>query len=183
MSQPYIGQILMVGFNFPPAGWALCNGQLMPISENEALFQLLGTTYGGDGEETFALPNLQSRVPIHMGQGPGVTQNYVIGEMAGVENVTLTTQQIPNHNHNAMVLSGNTSANQSTPAATTILSDEAQSQANGPLVYVANSGTNQVTLAPQTIQIAGGSQPHENLQQYLTLNYVISLFGVFPSQN
>ena len=120
MSQPYIGQIMMVGFNFPPAGWANCDGQLMPISENEALFQIIGTTYGGDGQETFGLPNMQSRVAVHMGQGPGVTQNYQIGETGGVEQVTLTTQQIPSHNHNVQVLSGNTSANQSTPSSSTI---------------------------------------------------------------
>jgi len=185
MSQPYVGQILMVGFNFAPAGWMLCQGQTLPISENETLFQLIGTTYGGDGQETFQLPNLCGRVPIHMGQGPGITQNYQIGEAAGVEQVTLTTQQIPNHNHNVQVLTGNTTNNTSTPSGSTILSDEAQSPANSAFVYVpvGNPATNQVTLAAQTIQIAGGSQPHENRQEYLTVNFAISLFGVFPSQN
>jgi microcystin-dependent protein len=182
MSSPYVGQILMCGFNFAPAGWALCNGQTLPISENEVLFQLIGTTYGGDGESTFNLPNLCGRVPVHMGQGPGITQNYQVGEAAGVEQVTLTTQQIPNHNHNVQVLSGNTSANQSTPSSSTILSDEAQAPADSAFVYVPVSG-NQVTLGAQTIQIAGGSQPHDNMQEYLTVNFVISLFGVFPSQN
>src|SRR5690349_5751187 len=99
MSQPYVGEIRMFGGNFPPNGWAFCDGQTMPISENEVLFQLIGTTYGGDGEETFNLPNLQSRIPLHAGQGPGLSQAYQIGEMGGVESVTLSVQQIPNHTH------------------------------------------------------------------------------------
>src|SRR6188474_1356622 len=99
MSQPYIGEIRMFAGSFAPAGWAFCDGQLMPISENDALFTLIGTTYGGDGQETFAMPNLQSRIPIHMGQGPGITQNYQIGEMGGVESVTISVQQNPIHNH------------------------------------------------------------------------------------
>src|SRR6478752_7772156 len=98
MSQPFVGEIRMFGGNFAPAGWAFCNGQVLPISENDVLFNLIGTTYGGDGQETFALPNLQSRVPIHMGQGPGLS-SYTIGEMGGTETVTLTTNQIPAHNH------------------------------------------------------------------------------------
>ena len=99
MSQPYVGEIRMFGGSFAPAGWAFCNGQLMPISENDTLFNLIGTTYGGDGQETFGLPDLQGRIPIHAGQGPGISQNYQIGENAGTESVTLTTQQIPNHSH------------------------------------------------------------------------------------
>src|SRR6478609_2130708 len=99
MGQPFVGEIRMFGGNFAPAGWAFCSGQLMPISENDTLFNLIGTTYGGDGQETFALPDLQSRIPMHQGQGPGIGQNYVIGEKDGVESVTLTTQQIPVHNH------------------------------------------------------------------------------------
>src|SRR3954462_7517572 len=99
MGSPYIGEIRMFGGSFAPAGWAFCDGQLMPISENDALFTLIGTTYGGDGQETFGLPNLQSRIPVHQGTGPGISQSYVIGQMTGVESVTLTTQQIPVHNH------------------------------------------------------------------------------------
>jgi microcystin-dependent protein len=99
MSQPYVGEIRMFGGSFAPAGWAFCNGALMPISENEVLFNLIGTTYGGDGQETFALPDLQGRVPIHAGQGPNISQNYQLGEKAGVESVLLSTQQIPNHSH------------------------------------------------------------------------------------
>src|SRR5215217_1586487 len=105
MSQPFVGEIRMFGGNFPPNGWALCNGQAIPISQNDTLFQLIGTTYGGDGQETFNLPNLQSRVPMHQGQGPGVSQSYQLGEMAGVESVTLTIQQIPNHTHNLLASS------------------------------------------------------------------------------
>src|SRR5881394_307932 len=99
MSNPYIGEIRMFGGNFAPNGWAFCDGSLIAISENDALFNLIGTTYGGDGQNTFALPDLRGRIPVHQGQGPGISQNYTIGEVAGVENVTLTTQQIPSHNH------------------------------------------------------------------------------------
>jgi microcystin-dependent protein len=176
MSQPYVGQILMVGFNFAPAGWMLCQGQLLPISEYETLFNLIGTTYGGDGQENFALPNLCGRVPVHMGG----SQSYILGEAAGVESVTLTTQTIPNHNHLVQVLTGNTAGNVSKPTNTTILSDEAQAPAGSAFVYVP-VGANQVPLAAQTIQIAGGSQPHENMQPYLTVNFAIALFGIYPS--
>src|SRR5262245_35631807 len=105
MSQPFVGEIRMFGGNFAPAGWAFCQGQLLPISQNETLFNLIGTTYGGDGQNTFALPDLQGRVPMHQGQGPGISQSYIIGETGGVESVTLTTQQIPSHNH-PLVASG-----------------------------------------------------------------------------
>ena len=114
MGEPFVGEIRMFGGNFPPAGWAFCNGQLMPISENETLFQLIGTTYGGDGQETFGLPDLQGRIPLHMGQGPGISQNYLEGEKAGVESVTLTTNQMPVHNH-AVIVSQDL-ANSPTPA-------------------------------------------------------------------
>src|SRR5437868_12241103 len=120
MSSPYVGQILIFGCNFAPAGWALCQGQLLPISENETLFNLIGTTYGGDGQETFGLPNLQGRVPIHMGQGPGITQNYQIGEALGVEYVTLTTQQIASHNHGMLAATSDGNAN--VPGTSTVLS-------------------------------------------------------------
>ncbi|MGB9365251.1 MAG: tail fiber protein [Xanthobacteraceae bacterium] len=178
MSSPYVGQILMVGFNFAPAGWMLCQGQLLPISEYETLFQLIGTTYGGDGQSTFGLPNLSGRVPLHMGTGASGT-TYTIGESAGVESVTLTTQQIPNHNHLVQVLEAPGGA--SKPGGN-ILATEALSVQQNCFTYGAFGGT-QSTLAPATIQPAGGSQPHENMQPYLTVNFAISLFGVFPSQN
>ena len=171
MSQPYVGEIRMFAGNFEPAGWMFCHGQILPISENETLFQLIGTTYGGDGQETFALPNLASRVPVHMGQGPGIAQNYTIGEMAGVETVTLTTQQIPNHGH-PLFASQNTAE---------------QTQVSGHVL--ANSATAQMYFedVPATAMNAsvitpiGGSQPHENTHPFLCINFIISLFGIFPS--
>lgn len=163
----------MFAGNFPPAGWAFCEGQTMPISENEVLFQLIGTTYGGDGEETFVLPDLRGRLPIHMGQGPGITQNYQIGEMAGVESVTLSVQQIPAHSH-PFLASGDL-ATAATPAgslpATTNTSKRVYAGPASPLS----------PMAPQAMNPTGGSQPHENLQPYLCVSFIISLFGVFPS--
>lgn len=161
----------MFGGNFAPAGWMFCEGQTLPISENEVLFQLIGTTYGGDGQETFNLPNLASRVPIHMGTGPsGVT--YQIGEMAGVESVTLTTQQIPSHTH-AMVASTNVA--QDTTAQNKVLG-----QTGSALLYIQDA--TDTAMNPQLIAPVGGSQPHENMQPFLCINFIISLFGVFPSQ-
>jgi microcystin-dependent protein len=160
----------MFAGNFAPVGWAFCNGALIPISENDALFNLIGTTYGGDGQETFALPNLQSRVPIHAGQGSGLS-SYIIGEAAGVESVTLTTQQIPVHNHALLASSG--LANSAIPQNTVL----AQADID---MYVTD--TVDVTLANQSIAIAGGSQPHENMAPFLVINFIISLYGVFPTQ-
>ncbi len=173
MSQPFIGEIRMFGGNFAPAGWAFCNGQTMPIAENDALFQLIGTTYGGDGQETFNLPNLQSRVPIHMGQGSG-TSNYQLGEMGGVESVTLTTNQIPVHTHAALCISGG--GNSSDPAGGVwAVSDTTQ--------YANAAPDTQMGNPPIPAGPAGGSQPHDNLIPYLCVSYIISLFGIFPSPN
>ena len=173
MSDPFIGEIRMFGGSFAPAGWAFCDGQLQPISENDALFTLIGTTYGGDGQETFALPNLQSRVPMHQGQGPGLSQNYVIGERAGVESVTLTTQQIPSHNH-ALVASTDP-ANQIAGTNGVLAAAVSQSYLFGA------DPTTQLNAA--MVQPQGGSQPHENMQPYLTISFIISLFGIFPRPN
>lgn len=162
----------MFGGNFAPNGWAFCAGQLMPISENEALFTLIGTTYGGDGQETFALPNLQSRVPIHQGTGP-TGQTYIIGEMAGTETETLTGQQIPVHTHVPVASSVASSDN---PSGST-WAQNSNSPVYGPI------GVAPLAMNPATIQPAGGSQPHENMIPYLAVNYIISLFGIFPSQN
>jgi microcystin-dependent protein len=153
----------MFAGNFAPAGWMMCSGQLLPISENETLFQLIGTTYGGDGESTFALPNLQSRVPIHQGNG------VILGEQAGVEEVTLTVQQIPNHGHPP--IGTNAPATQTTPAGAMF----AQAS-NNPYAVVSP-----INMSPQIITPVGGSQPHTNLQPYLCINFIISLYGVFPS--
>ena len=174
MGQPYVGEIRMFAGNFPPNGWMFCEGATLPISENEVLFQLIGTTYGGDGEETFNLPNLASRVPIHMGTGPDGT-TYQIGEQAGTEQETLTTQQIPVHNH-ALLASNDpgTSANA-----------ENNLWCSSPSInwYFETGGApGDTNVNPATVSPIGGSQPHENTQPFLCINFIISLFGVFPSQ-
>lgn len=171
MPEPYVGEIRMFAGNFAPNGWMFCEGQTLPISENEVLFQLIGTTYGGDGEETFNLPNLASRVPVHMGTGPDGT-TYQIGEMAGTEQETLTIQQIPNHSH-PMLGSTNTGG-QNTPAGNFIASSST--------IQLYAPETANVAFSAQAISPAGGSQPHENTQPFLCINFIISLFGVFPSQ-
>jgi microcystin-dependent protein len=168
----------MFGGNFAPAGWMTCSGQTLPISENETLFQLIGTTYGGDGEETFQLPNLCGRVPIHMGTGPGLS-TYQIGQNAGTESVTLTVQQIPQHNHMAMSTTvGGTVAQ---PGIQSTLADETSTASGGNAFAYQPAGGTQVTLPAQTVGGAGGSQPHENMMPYLCVTFVISLFGVFPT--
>ena len=173
MGEPFIGEIRMFGGNFAPAGWAFCQGQLMPISENDALFTLIGTTYGGDGQETFGVPDLQGRAPMHAGQGPGITQNYVLGEQAGVESVTLSTQQIPIHNH-AVVASTNV-------ASSTTASGNITASSNQLKIY--DQGGTSKLFANNTLTPVGGSQPHENLQPYLCISFILSLFGVFPTQS
>ena len=172
MSSPYIGEIRLFGGSFAPAGWAMCDGQLMPIAENDALFTLIGTTYGGDGEETFAMPNLQSRFPIHMGTGPGgVTRQ--IGEAAGVESVTLTTNQIPSHTH-ALMASTDT-GNAINPLGGIL--------ASGASVQTFRPGVAAVPAVANSVSSAGGSQPHENMHPFLCVTFIISLFGIFPTQN
>ena len=172
MGQPYVGEIRMFAGNFAPVGWMFCEGQQLSIAENDVLFQLIGTTYGGDGEETFNLPNLASRVPMHMGTGPdGVT--YTIGEAAGTESVTLSTQQIPIHNH---ALVGSTATGtQATPVGNL--------PAASSTVSLYKAGVPAAALDPQAVQPAGGSQPHENCQPFLCINFIISLFGIFPTQS
>ena len=172
MGQPYIGEIRMFAGNFAPNGWMFCEGQTIPISENDALFTLIGTTYGGDGQETFNLPNLASRIPIHKGTGPdGI--NYPQGQMAGTEQETLTIQQIPNHTH-AFVASLNP-ATGNTPVGN-LLGE--QGTINLFLVDTPGSPMN-----AQSAQPAGGSQPHENNQPFLVINFIISLYGIFPTQS
>jgi len=174
MGQPYVGEIRMFAGNFPPVGWMFCEGATLPISENEVLFQLIGTTYGGDGESTFNLPNLASRSPLHMGTGPDGT-TYQIGESAGTEQETLTTQQIPNHSHPEVA--ANVAGTDQVPTGK-VLAQATSTQQN--LLFY---GTDSVAaMNNQAIQPAGGSQPHDNMQPYLCINFIISLFGVFPSQ-
>ena len=171
MSNPYIGEIRMFAGNFAPAGWAFCNGQTLPISENDALFTLIGTTYGGDGQETFNLPDLTSRLPMHQGQGPGLT-NRVIGEMAGTETVTLTVQQIPIHSHPPVCSLA--PGNQRSPVGNVWASSAERQYTKATLL--------DISLVPSTAQPVGGSQPHENMSPFVGINFIISLFGIFPSQ-
>jgi microcystin-dependent protein len=174
MGQPYVGEIRLFGGNFAPVGWALCNGAPQSISSNPTLFQLIGTTYGGDGVQTFNLPNLQSRVPVH--QGTGTSGTYVIGQAAGVETVTLTTQQMPSHNH-ALVA---TSSGQTLVPSTSTFPAVATTT-NGTAILYAPGTTTGRTLNPATIKNDGGSQPHSNIQPYLAVNFIISLYGIYPS--
>jgi microcystin-dependent protein len=176
MSNPYVGEIRLVGFNFAPQGWIPCDGRLLAISEYDVLFTLLGTTYGGDGQTTFAVPDMRGRLPIHQGQGPGLS-NYVIGQMSGVESVTLTGNQIPAHTHQAYATTA--AANTGTPGPTVL-----PGAVSGQTMYVTDtSGGVPFTLAPQSTTAAGGSQPHENCMPTLTVNFCIAAFGIFPSQN
>jgi len=173
MGQPYVGEIRMFAGNFAPNGWMFCEGQTLPINENETLFQLIGTTYGGDGQETFNLPNLASRVPIHMGTQSGIT--YQLAEMAGTEQETLTVQQIPSHTHPVLAAAGNQVL---APGATASLA-AGTGGPQGVELYV--PAADLVALNPAAVGQAGGSQPHENTQPFLCINFVISLFGIFPS--
>jgi microcystin-dependent protein len=177
MSSPYVGEIRIFGGTFAPVGWSFCNGQLIDISQYGALFNLIGTTYGGNGTTNFALPNLLSRVPVHQGTGGGGT--YTIGQIAGVETVTLTTQQIPQHNHLVNATAGGQALSPSNayPANAT-----SQGQP-GVLVYDTATPPPGAKLNPATIQNAGGSQPHPNLQPYVAINYIISLYGIYPTQS
>src|SRR5262245_26082578 len=168
MSDPFIGEIKMISWNFPPKGWALCNGQLLPINQNQALFSLLGTTFGGNGQTTFALPNLQGRTPIHVGSG------HTLGEQGGEQAHTLSIAELPTHVH----LAHATSANASAPVPTGNLL--ATAAATDPLYGGASS---LVAMAPSSIANVGGSQAHLNMQPFLTLSFCIALQGIFPSPN
>ncbi len=169
---PFVAEIRIFAGNFAPAGWALCNGQLMPISQNTALFSLLGTTYGGDGISTFALPNLQGQVPLHPGQGPGLSY-YALGESLGEPTVTLLGTEMPQHGHG--LLSSNAPGPLSGPAGNVL----AQSAA-GAALYGSPPDT---PMSPGALDPAGGGQPHNNMQPYLVLTYIISLQGVYPARS
>jgi microcystin-dependent protein len=177
---PYIGQIMVFSGNFAPEGWALCVGQLMSIADNQELFQLIGTTYGGDGETDFALPNLQSRVPVGQGQGRGLSA-CAIGQMFGAESVRLTTAQLPPHGHEARAV--NAAGNSPMPAGNTLLSALGGQAASGQFETPAYAeGGNQTALNSATIGAAGSNQPHNNLQPYLAVNFCIALVGQYPQQ-
>jgi microcystin-dependent protein len=166
MGQPFIGEIKMFGGNFAPVGWMFCQGQTLPISENDALFQLIGTTYGGDGQQTFNLPNLAGRLPVHQGSG------FVTGQASGTETVTINAQQTPTHSH-AMIATSNIS-NQSD------IANNVVAQSSTGKLYVEDTPT--VGLSNLVVSNVGGSQPHDNMQPYLCVNFIISLYGIFPTQ-
>jgi microcystin-dependent protein len=166
MAQPYVGEIRMFAGNFAPAGWMFCEGQLLPISEYETLFQLIGTTYGGDGQSTFALPDLRGRIPVHMGNG------FILAETGGAEEITLTVSQMPSHSHPYLASggAGNSSNPQNLVAART----------DGTISLYLSDPPN-VNMSPTAVGSVGGSQPHTNFQPYLCVDFIISLFGIFPS--
>jgi microcystin-dependent protein len=174
MSDQFVAEIRIFAGNFAPTGWAMCNGQLLPISQNTALFSLLGTYYGGDGKSTFALPNLEGSVPIHQGQGGGLSQRF-IGETSGEEFVTLLGSEMPRHAH-AMMASPD-AADHVAPGATYSLA-----VSNPGTIYQNDTRNNLVNLAWQTLHVVGGSLPHNNLQPYLVLNFIIALQGIFPQR-
>ena len=175
MSDQFVAEIRIFPFNFPPTGWAFCDGQILPLSQNTALFSLLGTTYGGDGKSTFALPNMQGNCAIQQGQGPGLSQ-YFLGEMSGVEAVTLLVSEIPVHTHQ---MSGSAlNADFQPPQNNVVLA-----RANGANLYTPASSGNLGPMAPQALPPAGGSLPHNNMMPYLTLNYCIALQGIFPPRS
>lgn len=171
MGSPYIGEIRMFGGLFAPLNWAFCNGASIAISQNDALYNLIGTTYGGDGVNTFQLPDLQGRVPVHQGQGPGLS-NYALGQKAGTETITLTTQQLPSHMHYAFGAAGGNATSNPSGAAW------------------GNSGINNKSFGPTatgvmnngSLSMTGGSQPHDNLMPFLVISFIISLYGIYPTQ-
>jgi microcystin-dependent protein len=167
MAQPYVGEIRMFAGNFAPAGWMFCEGQLLPISENETLFQLLGTTYGGDGQSTFALPDLRGRIPIHQGNG------FILAETGGAEEITLTAAQIPSHTH-AFLGTGNL-------ASSTSPTDQVPALTQAATITPYGTDAPFVPLLASAVGPVGGSQPHTNFQPYLCVDFIISLFGIFPS--
>jgi microcystin-dependent protein len=168
MSEPFLSEIKIMSFNFPPKGWAMCNGQLLPINQNQALFSLLGTTYGGDGRVNFALPNLQARTPIHFGNG------HTLGEIGGEQAHTLSMAELPQHTHSANA--ANVTATSNAPSNARMLS-----QSQGANLYAGASNLN--AMVPGAIANVGGSQAHQNMQPFLTLTFCIALQGIFPSQN
>ncbi|MES2709268.1 MAG: tail fiber protein [Verrucomicrobiota bacterium] len=171
MAQPFVGEIRIFAGNFAPSGWEFCSGQLLPISENDTLFTLIGTTYGGDGQETFGLPDLRGRLPLHQGTGAGIT--YIIGESGGTEEVTLNSNQMPAHTHPQVV--STSIGNLPNPE------NAVPAESSTGSVYQSASPT--VAMSASMVSVVGGSQPHSNFQPYLCVNYIISLFGIYPSQN
>ena len=176
MSDQFVAEIRIFPFNFPPTGWAFCDGQLMPLSQNTALFSLLGTTYGGDGKSTFALPDLQGAAPLQPGQGQGLSL-YDLGEMTGVESVTLLESEIPAHTHS--MNAANIPADQASPGAN---GDRSMARSVNGFAYIPPAGQTLVNMNFQSLAPAGGSLPHNNMMPYLTLNFCIALQGIFPAR-
>jgi microcystin-dependent protein len=174
LADPFVAEIRIFPFNFTPQGWARCDGQLMPLSQNTALFSLLGTTYGGDGKSTFALPDLQGRAPMHPGQGPGLSL-HDLGETGGSEAVTLLESEIPAHSHGLMA--------QGAPADTNLPAGNALARVIGATPYRSPTGAPLVSMAPDALAPAGGDAPHNNMQPYLTFHFCIALQGVFPPRS
>jgi microcystin-dependent protein len=174
MADPFVAEIRMFGGNFAPKGWASCDGQLLPISQNTALFSLLGTFYGGDGKSTFALPNLAGAAPMQQGAGPGLTDRF-IGEMSGSDNVTLLSSEMPLHPHSMQ--GGFTQANLPGPSPTTVYTRSTPGNA-----YMTNSSQNLVQMNPQMLSITGGSLPHNNMMPFLTVYFIIAMQGVYPAR-
>lgn len=172
MAEPFVAEIRIFAGNFAPRGWAFCDGQLLPISQNTAVFSLIGTTYGGNGQSTMALPDLQGRAPMHPGRGPGLTSRQ-LGQQGGAEDVTLTEAQIPNHNHHVLATSS-LGENPSPEGANLARSVNGQ-------IYN-NTSSNMIPMAVESIGNKGGSQSHNNMQPYLTVNYIIALVGLYPSR-
>jgi len=175
MSEPFIAEIRIFAGNFAPRSWAFCDGQLLPVAQNTALFSLIGTTYGGDGRTTMALPNLQGRAPMHPGRGPGLTSRR-LGEKLGVETVTLTEAQIPSHSHTARAnsSSGNAGAGPS--------EKNSLGRSRGGDIYQSNTAANLTDMATEAVSATGGAQAHENMQPFLAMNYIIALQGLYPSR-
>jgi microcystin-dependent protein len=173
MSEQYIGEIRMFGGNFAPVGWLFCDGSLLPIAQYETLFSLIGTTYGGDGQETFALPDLRGRMPVHQGQGPGLSTR-ILGELGGVETVTVTMQQMPAHTHLPMANSAN--GNADSPSNTVWAASGTTTQ------FVPGAQAN-TTMNPNAVGLTGGNQPHENMLPFTTISFIIATEGIYPSQN
>jgi microcystin-dependent protein len=174
MSEPFIATIIMFGGNFNPRGWALCNGQLLSIAQNTALFSILGTTYGGNGQTTFGLPDLRGRVPIHPGQGPGLSP-YSLGQVSGTESITLNVNQMPSHNHNVAPFSNSSEGGAATPAGGFM------GKTGGDAIYAPAHDNTPMGATPSSM--TGGNQPTTIIQPYLCVNFIIALEGIFPSRN